>query len=37
MPWISFASSAAKLWLLFLHSKSTLIREYLPRGTSQKP
>ena len=33
----SFASTTAKLWRLFLHPKSTLIREYPPRGTSQKP
>ena len=37
MPQISFASTTAKLWWLFLHPKSTLIREYPPRGTSQKP
>ena len=37
ITWISFASTTAKLWWLFLHSKSTLIREYPPRGTSQKP
>ena len=37
MPRISFASTTAKLWWLFLHPKSTLIREYPLRGTSQKP
>ena len=37
MPRISFASITAKLWRLFLHPKSTLIREYSPRGNSQKP
>ena len=37
MPRISFASTTAKLWRLFLHPKSTLIREYSPRGNSQKP
>ena len=37
MPRISFAGTTAKLWRLFLHPKSTLIREYPPRGKSQKP
>ena len=37
VPRISFAGTTAKLWRLFLHPKSTLIREYPPRGTSQKP
>ena len=37
MPRISFASTTAKLCRLFLHPKSTLIREYSPRGNSQKP
>ena len=37
MPRISFANTTAKLWRLFLHPKSTLIREYSPRGNSQKP
>ena len=37
MARIPFASTAAKLWWLFLHSKSTLIRDFPPRETSQKP
>ena len=37
MPRISFAGTTAKLWRLFLHPKSTLIREYPPRETSQNP
>ena len=37
MPRISFANTTAKLWRLFLHPKSTLIRVYSPRGNSQKP
>ena len=37
MPQISSANTTAKLWWLFLHPNSTLIREYPSRGTSQKP
>ena len=37
VPRITFTSTTAKLWRLFLQLKSTLIREYSSRSTSPKP